>query len=320
MSCFLKILYFIYLNKFRKLTYGDSSKFYILFVFYLFSIYQIGFGNFSYGKYILLILVFFQGISETSRNDFIILKKNLGIGKTYLVFLLDLFLFNLLALIALFNQSLNYAAIAIFCLFLFPTLLFFRKASSKIWLPFSIRNPIWLITIRQKPWLLLILILGYYIQYQALLVSNTNLFFVACTLLPIYLMIMFQEQNEKFLFFKFLQFSKTKYLLKSLKVNVKNILFLLIPTLILMIVFQYYSFEKLLLVILTALFFVSLKYIFYNNSLLKNIFSMILIGVSIYVQITLNWFYSLTILTLINVILFKISNRNFVVLIKDYKS
>jgi hypothetical protein len=320
MKMFLKSIYFIYLNKFRKFTYGDSSKFYILLLIYLISVYQIGFGKLVFGKYILLILVIFQSISETSRNDFTILKKNLGISKTYLVFVFDLVLFNTIALIALANQSLKYFTIAALCVFLFPFFLFFKRASSKIWLPFSTKSPLWLITIRQKPWLLFILFFGYYIQYEALMVSNFNLFLVACNLIPIYLLVMYQEQNEKFLFFKFIGFSKTQYLLNDFKNNVKNVLFLLLPTLILMFIFQFYSIEKLVLIVLTSIFSVSLKYIFYDNSLLKSILSMMLLAISIACQITLNCFSAISILLLINLILFKISNHNFKTLIKNYKS
>ena len=269
-----KILFnFIYLDRYRKLTYGDSSKFYVFIFFYVVTLYQCVYSNFEFIKYFLLWLVFFQSSIIMNRNDYLLLKTNLGGYKTYFIIVLDLILINLLVLIILPTKNVLFLFISIFCIVVYPLILNFRKINNKTPLPFSTHDPIWIIYIRQKPWMIIILIIGYYIQFQALKNGNKNLFIISCYAVPFYVMNMFQEMREKFIFFKFIKNSPTNHINSMIRAGFLNTIYFLIPTAIIIFYNGAYFFEVILLMIPVCVFFVPLKYIFAHNVILHNIFS-----------------------------------------------
>jgi hypothetical protein len=320
MPNFFKILFLVYLHRFRKLIYRDSSLFYFLCLLYILGVWKLLTYNETYSKFIFVIFIFIQTIILLERNDFILLKKQLGLIKAYLFIFLDLFYFNLIVLLCiLFKGFFNHFILSLVLLALMPLLLFLKKINYHFKLPFSTIDPLWINFIRRKPWILLILIIIYFIQYQGLENKNIGLFQITSFGIGYFVSQIYTEK-EKLIYLKFSKKNIKIYLLESLKNNIINTLYISIPCLLLLVIYKISPIEFLFQIIFSTSFIFFIRYLFYRNNIIQGIFFFILLFLLFYLQKEISFVLYLIIGLIINVLLYKLSSEKLQKIINSYKN
>ncbi|RMZ57930.1 hypothetical protein D1632_16605 [Chryseobacterium nematophagum] len=299
--------------------YGDSSRFYFLCLLYILGIWKLLTYSGFYSPLLFVFSTTIQTILLLERNDFILLKKQLGIIKSYLFIFLDLFFFNSIILLCILFKSLLYPFIfSSALLILSPLLLFLKKINYYFKLPFSTIDPLWINYIRRKPWILLILIVIYFVQYQALENKNIGLFEVSSFGIGYFVFQIYREK-EKLIYLKFSKKKVKIYLLESLKSNIVNTLYISIPSLLLHILYKISPIEFIFQIIFSTSIIFFIRYLFYKNDIVQGITYFISIFVLFYLQKEMTFAIYLIIVFIINILLYKLTSEKLQQIIKSYK-
>jgi len=231
-----KILYtlkIIYINRFRQLTYNDSSKFWIPFILYFVIIFKIlngsfpSFPAFDYKEYLVLFFSFMASQQVNIRKDFGLLKGLFTPRKTYLIYLIDLILVNVFNIIVAihFGWMISLAVI-------FAFILFFTFYNGKIGKPMvknrlRILDVLTIVQLRRFKINYLIFIGAYYISYQGLIENNLNLFLVSIVGI-LFLLLGNIQKTEKLAYFISSKLSNKQYILKNeIDFSLNSLLFIL---------------------------------------------------------------------------------------------
>lgn len=320
MPNFFKILFLVYLHRFRKLTYGDSSLFYFLALFYILGVWKLCTYNEVYSKFIFLFFIFIQTLILLDRDDFILLKKQLGAIKSYLFICLDIFCLSFLILLCILLKGfLPQFIFSLFLIGLMPLLLFLKKINYYFKLPFSTIDPLWINFIRRKPWMLLILILIYFIQYQGLENKNIGLFQIISFGIGYFISQIYTEK-EKLIYLKFSKKNIKTYLLESLKSNIINTFYLSIPSVLLLVIYKISPVEFIFQVIFSTSFIYFTRYLFYRNTILQGLFFFIQLLLLFYLQKEISFIIYLIIALLMNMVLYKLASKKLQQMINAYKN
>ena len=141
MSSFHTLKY-IFLNRYRKLTFSDSGPFYFFGIIYLVSIYQLLYWENEYSLYIILIIFLLQNISFLQRNDFSFYRKQMGAFRAILLIKTDLLLISLPILSVSACKNISLLLIEEFFLLILPCFLILRKKNSAFIKLFSSNDPL----------------------------------------------------------------------------------------------------------------------------------------------------------------------------------
>lgn len=310
MSSFHFIKY-IFLNRYRKLTYKDSGPFYFFSFLYFLSLYQLYFWENPYSNKVILLMFFLQNISFLYRKDFSFLKKTIGVKKALFIVIIDLCLLSLFFLIITFFKSLFFLIIELLFIILIPFVLLLKKINTSSIHFFSSKDPLWINYIREKPWGLILLLIVYYIQFQALLIQNKGLFHVATCGSLLFVLNVYTE-NEHFFYLKISSKDIKKHLLYLLFINIKNTFYILVPSVLLITFYGIENFQSILIILSAVSLLFWMRYYFLKNNLSKNFFGLILTIViaGFYNQEDKLAFFFLV--GIMNVIFFKIIINKFV--------
>ncbi|CAA7392584.1 hypothetical protein [Chryseobacterium fistulae] len=320
MPDFFRMLFLIYLNRFRKLTYGDSGPFYFLSFIYIIGLWKLIDYEEVYSKIIFIFFIFIQNTILLERNDFPFLKKQLGSIKSYLFIVLDLFFFNIIILFCiLFKEFFIHFILSLALIFLMSLLLFLKKINYHFKLPFSTIDPLWINFIRRKPWALLILITTYFIQYQGLENKNSGLFYAASFGIT-YFVLQIYTDKEKLLYLKLSKKNIKIYLLESLKNNIINTLYLFLPSLLLQLNYRIFSFEFLFQIIFSISFAFYTRYLFYENKIMQGIIYFASLFLLFYLQKEISFTVYVIIIFFTNIILYKLTSEKLQKIIDSYKN
>jgi hypothetical protein len=314
------LLFYIYKNRLRKITYGDSGPFYFLCFIYMVSTCQAIFYQGVYLKYLLISMDFFQNTLLLQRKDFLFLKKQLNSTIAYFLVFLDLIIFNLIILsLLLFKNLFSYFFLAIMLIFSMPLLLFLKKINYYFKLPFSLIDPLWINYIRKKPWMILILIGTYSVQYISLEHTNIGLFDVSSFGI-IYFISLIYTDKERLIYLKFSKIKIQNYLLKSIKSNVLNVIYLSIPSSILLIAYKVSPFEFLFQMFFSMSSVFWIRYLFYTNKIIQGIIYLIIIVLFIYLQKETTMIYYFFSVLFINIMLYSMTIKKLQQIINSYKN
>lgn len=317
---FLRILFLIYLNRFRKLTYGDSSPFYFLGIIYILGIWKLLNYDEIYSKILFVLFLFVQNIILLERNDFLLLKKQFGSIKSYLFIISDLVFLNFIVLLCLLFKGFFMELLTVFALIiLMPLLLFLKKINYHFKLPFSVNDPLWVSFIRRKPWMFVILIVTYFVQYQGLENKNIGLFQIASFGISYFVSQIYTEK-EKLVYLKFSKKKIKTHLLETLKSNIINTLYLSIPSVFLQIVYKTYPFEFLLQTIFSTSFIFWIRYLFYMNKIMQGIIYFALLFLIFYLQKEIPYIGYIVIVLFVNLLLYQLTYKKLEKIIHFYKN
>jgi hypothetical protein len=296
------LLKYIYLNRFRKLTHSDSGPFYFFGILYLVSIYQIFLLEDQYSLYIVLTFFLLQNISFLQRDDFVFLRKQIGLNKSIFLVQIDLFLISILILCVSIVKFHYLFLIELFLIIALPYTLLLRKNSNTFIKTFSSKDPLWLTHIRKKPWELLILLMVYYVQYQGLIAKNIGLFNVALFAI-LYFMINVFSENEKLIYLKLSNKRLKNHITEILFLNLKNISYVFIPTLLIVPFFDFSLLLNIVLVIMSGSLILMTRYFFFNQQLNKNFIGIVIIIFFASLQSTVKYTYLFLLIFILNLLL-----------------
>lgn len=306
------LLYLIYVNRYRKLTYKDESKFYILLFIYGIGFYQLWVKDFEYKEMFFYILIITQTTNVLQRRDYKLLKKQIGYFYTHILVFIDILIFNLPLIGYFLYSSIFHLMIIIGGLLFTPLILNIPKIKSSHLRLFRITDPLWSSHIRTKPWEYILLFFSLFLQYQGIINENEGLHLAG--LYIIYFLIhQVYSEKESLYFYKFSKISYSTILLNLFKNNILYYLYLLAPSL-LMILF-YYSVSYVINVIyffISALLLFWIRYIFFRNNLLKSVVVFILMFMLISNRLTSDFPIHIIILVgVLNLILYRIAKVKF---------
>jgi len=302
MSSLYNILKYIFLNRYRQLTYLDSGRFYFFAIVYLIGILKLSTWENEYSASVIFVIFCLQNISFLQRNDFIFLKNRLGKFRALRIIIIDLFLLSIPLLFITSFKSFSFLLIEILLLITLPMLLTLKKRSSSIGI-FSSKDPLWSTYAKKKPWGFILLIIIYYVQYQALSIDNIGLFYVASCSILLFVLNIFSE-DEYLIYLKISDKKLQKYLIGLLLTNLKNIIYISAPGLLLTILFlNITAFLSVLFVIFCASILFWTRF-FFNDNLIKNFFGLIVI-ILIASLYDINKLFLILPIILVNIILIK---------------
>lgn len=313
------IIKYIFLNRFRKLTYLDSGPFYFFGLLYLISIYQLYFLKSEYSDKLVLFMFFLQNISFLQREDFVFLRKQMSIKNALFIITIDLLLLSLPLLIFTFFKAPSFFLIEIIALLTLPlTLLLKRRNGFKINL-FSSKDALWNSYIRKKPWSLLLLLVVYYVQFQALLIHNNGLFHVVTCGILLFTLNIYLEK-EYFIYLKLSSKNLEKYLAYLLIINIKNIFYISIPSILILIFYGIENIYKFLLIVFSGSLLFWERYLFADKPILKNFIGLItiILVASIY-NFEEKLSLILLVVILINILLLKITPNRLTIFLNRIK-
>lgn len=306
------LLYLIYVNRYRKLTYNDESKFYILFLIYGIGFYQLWVKDFEYKTIILSVLIVIQATNILQRRDYKLLKKQIGYFYTHILVFIDILIFNL-PLVGYFIYSSIFDFLMIVGLHLmFPFVLKMKEIKSSHLKLFHITDPLWSSHIRTKPWEYILLLFSLFLQYQGIINENEGLHLAGLYIIYVLIYQVYSEK-ESLYFYKFSKISYSTILLNLFKNNILHYLYLLAPSLL--IILFYYSVSYIINVIyffVSALLLFWIRYIFFRNNLLKSIVVFILIFMLISNRLTSEFpIHIIILMGAFNLILYRITKVKF---------
>lgn len=280
-----KILYtlkIIYINRFRQLTYNDSSKFWIPFILYFVIIFKIlngsfpSFPAFDYKEYLVLFFSFMASQQVNIRKDFGLLKGLFNPRKTYLIYLIDLILVNVFNIIVAIHFGWMISLAVIFALILFFTFYNGKIGKPMVKNRLRILDVLTIVQLRRFKINYLIFIGAYYISYQGLIENNLNLFLVSIVGI-LFLLLGNIQKTEKLAYFISSKLSNKQYILKNeIDFSLNSLLFIL-PCLIMALflnpTYFGYGISCLGAIIITF----PIKYIFINHQFPIGLLSMLIV-------------------------------------------
>lgn len=308
----IKILYNLlritYINRYRRLYYSDKSRFYILFGIFAISYYQLWTEDFEYKTILVNIFLFTNIITLLQRKDYLFLKKNINSFFLHIFICTDILIwtFPLLSFLLIFDV---YSFIINISIILFsPFMLKIKGVNLNRIETFSTKDPIWIIHLRAKPWEYVILIFSLFLQYQGLKYSNKGLYIFGLYTISL-LIIQIYNQDEKLYFYKFSKKKRYYILLDLFICNITNYLFLFIPSLVLAVFFHNLDFlDTIFYVTFSITPFFWIRYLFFNDSLLRILSSYFLIFILYGIS---QHFYSFFIILFVNILLYYFSIKKF---------
>lgn len=275
------LLHLIYLNRYRKLTYSDESRLYILLGLYGVGLYYLFTGEMTYKTECIYFIFIAQSINVLQRNDYSLLKKQIGYRRTHALIALDVLICNFpLLLYWLWAYPLHFTMVLGGGLIL-PFILCFRKISIHTVGLFHVFDPLWNTHIRTKPLEYFILVFSLFIQYQGVHHHNEGLHFAGLFIIY-FLILQIYSTKESLYFYKFSKMKAGDILLNLLKYNILNYLYIIIPSFVLSILYlsKGYVWNVFYFLFTLPLLF-WMRFIFFRNDLFKGIGIMILIFVLI---------------------------------------
>lgn len=301
-----------YLNRFRKLSYADESRFYILLLVFAIGYYLLWTKNFDYKSILINIFLFSNTITLLQRNDYKFLKKHIGTFFSNIFISIDIFVWNALLLFYLLANDIQWFFIHILLIIISPFILKVRKKNISTIKIFSIKDPIWNIHLRTKPWEYLILFFSLFLQYQGIQHQNKGLYTVGLYTINL-LFLQIYSVNETLYFYKFSNYKPSLNLVNLYVRNIINFAILFIPSLIMPIILYQLDYIEISLTVLfciTPIFW--LRYIFFKDNLLKIIFFYALIFTLYNLN---NNYYNIILIPLINLVLYHLTKEKFTKLI-----
>lgn len=204
---------------------------------------------------------------HNNRNDLELLQLN----KNYRWILFLEYLFYSLPFLSILVLHLNYIQFVVY-LSLLVTYIYLPKTNGlKISYPFRLFDPFWHISFRKnKLWF--VVPLPALLAYMGITHTNDNLILASFGLTAVLASSIFNNR-EPIQFIKATAFDPKKYLIKTIKSTAINTLFIVLPTIIVLLVFQ----KTALLVYIPLLLILPLqnlllKYAYFENSLLQQIY------------------------------------------------
>lgn len=295
----------IYINRFRQLTYNDSSAFWLPFILYLVLIFKILnnslpiFPAFDYKEYILLFFCFTASQYVNLRKDWELLNGLFHTKKVYFIYFTDLLLVNGLNIIVAIYLGWMINLYLIFSLILFFT--FFRAKPNQPLLKLPLRrlDVLNIIQLRRFKVNYLLFIGAYYISYQGLIENNLNLYLVS--IIGVFAILFgYIQKTEKLAFFVGSKLTNRTYIIKNEIDFSLNYFFIIFPCLLLSIVFNssyfVYGISCLGIVFITF----PIKYIFINQQVPIGLLSFLTICLflTIILRENVDWFLYLSIFPL----------------------
>ncbi len=295
------IFKYIFLNRYRRLTYLDSGPFYFFGLLYLVSLYQLCFWKSEFANWIILFISFLQNISFLQREDFPFFRKQKGLIRGISIIILDLLLLSLPLLLIAFFKDTSFFIVEILSILILPHILILKKRSRSFINIFSSKDALWSTYARKKPWGFALLLIMYYIEFQAVKINNYGLFYIASCGILLFTLNVYTEK-ESLIYLKLSDKNLKEHLLNLLLINIKHIFYVSIPSFLIVCFCGIENIVSILLISISGSLLFWIRYIYADNSFLKNFVGMIFIILiaSIY-NIQDRYFFFLFIL-LINVL------------------
>lgn len=271
MDNFFYTLKIIYTNRFRQLTFKDSSAFWLPFLAYFLIIFKLINGSFpsfptlDIKPYFVLIISLYICLLANQRSDWNLLNSLFDAKKTYFIYFIDLCLLNCINLfISVYFGWLNTFVI------IFTVILFFTFYRSKInqpifKIPFKILDISTILQLRRYKLHYLVFGILYYVAYQGIIEENRNLY-IGCILGIIIIMLTHQQKTEKLEYFILSRLSNKKYILKTEFDFMINCFILILPCLLFSISKPIWLLYGIICLSLISIVF-PIKYIFLNNQI-----------------------------------------------------
>ena len=260
----LKILYFLFIIKFRKLVSKDDNFAIILLVLLYCSVAFIVYLNYnSYSNYLYLLLLDIS-IKHLKRKDLDLLK----LKKNHKTLLFAEYTIYLLPFYIVFLLREDFLAVLIFVVFKIVLLNAPIINFKTIPYPFQLFNPFWHINFRKYK-LVLFLPIVLILCYLAINYNNDNLIYFAI-LFSALICCSPSFERERLVEIKLASFDTKQYLHYQFKNSIINTLYLVIPVIIILLLFL-----KLEIILFTAIILILplvnilLKYIYFSNPLLQ---------------------------------------------------
>lgn len=280
-----KILYtlrVIYINRFRQLTYNDSSAFWLPLILYFIMIFKMlngsfpNFPAFDYKEYILLFFSFMASQFVNIRKDWGLLNGLFYEKKVYLIYFIDLFLINILNIIVAIYLGWIVSLCIIISLILFFTFFQAKPNQPFLKLPLQRLDVLNIIQLRRFKINYLFFIGAYYISYQGVIENNLNLFLVS--IIGIFVILLgYIQKTEKLAIFIGSKWTNKNYILKNEIDFGLNYFLIISPCLLLAIIYNssyfMYGISCLGIVLITF----PIKYIFINQQVPIGLVSMLFV-------------------------------------------
>lgn len=305
------LLRLIYLNRFRRLSYSDKSRFYILLGIFIIAYFQLWIKDWEYKNIIVIILIFSNSITLLQRNDYIFFRKQLGLFYSHTLIFTDILVWNVPLLVYLLVNNLLLFIASILFFFLLPFILNLRKINVGNLKIFSVKDPIWNTHIRTRPWEYLILVFSLFLQYQGLKYNNEGLYTFGLYIISLMILQIYRE-NEKIYFYKFSKRDKKSLLISLFRCNVFNYICLFAPSILMLIFFFRMSLVEVILgAIISIIPLFWIRYLFFKDALLKILVAYLYIIFIYGINISISFITNIFVAIGINLILYFLSQKKF---------
>jgi hypothetical protein len=301
-----KALFFIYKNRYKNFVYKDNSKI-LIFIFYIASLLYINKYNNIYITYVLFMFLFIQiFVLHSNREDYNLLYHIFGRKKLIILLLIDYFLYNLPLLIFIFIKSnVLFISISIF-IFVLP---FTRLSLNKkliYSLPLNSYDPVYITYIRKYPFIIVVVFLSYYLHIEGISYDNINLVKGTYFAIP-FVNLLVNSNRDKIIFIKLSKLSEYYFILNLIKSHLSFIFIFMVPHIIIDLISNTIDILTIFMAIVLSILILLLRYIFFFNTILFSIASLILffISFSLTFYTDNNIYYVIFIFVFILLIIFK---------------
>lgn len=271
-----KLLFYFMIIRFRKLFSKGDSVAVVLMVLAYIAMAVVLFYNYKQLRFYSAVFLLECMIYHWNRKDIELLK----LKRSYKILLLAEYLLWIFPFVIVWILKSEWVALSILPVFIYGFISLPKWRFTVLKYPFRLVEPFWTIVFRKYK-LLFFLPCTVLIGYLAIQYKNDNLFLGLILLLSVISSIpSFEKEREEEI--KRMQMDASGYLRQQWRVNAINAFYLVIPVVVILIVFQKWNLLSFaVLPIITAIVNVILRYVFFKNTLLQQLFFVFYIGLCI---------------------------------------